>query len=323
MKSWEFLIQQEGDRAWHSIDTPSLEIPPGNYRIMAHTHRTNTDIDVRIVWKTHDVTETHHHSQQLTRRTNEEGLVMILPFSELCPGIWEIRCCGDIFSELLGQVWQEKLSLHVLSASAALPVTLNQEMSQENRTNMNHSASDAQYYLKQLEQLLRQEIEPKLNDSPSDVTPDNPTSQLTLPIEGEDIAGEVSVETADAAVPQATPVSYTIELFSTEADASYTFDFQVSETKTASPLSLALPCATHPLPIFRTASGQVLPPKLDRAPTSAPKTKKVLKLPQFSASMPVNSTEQQLSSTPSQSASPPVNCGSLEDRFLASLNQLT
>ncbi len=115
MEYWEFLIQKEGDRSWQPVKSPSLQIEEGRYRVVAHSSLTNTDVEICL---THDSTEEvppKRRSQKRSRRTNPEGLMVVIPFTYLRPGRWELRCCGDIMSEFLGNSWQEVVQLQVLS----------------------------------------------------------------------------------------------------------------------------------------------------------------------------------------------------------------
>jgi hypothetical protein len=53
----------------------------------------------------------------------------VIPFTQFKPGIWELRCSGDIMSDMLGQSWQRTLMIHVSppETSAALPPQLVEE----------------------------------------------------------------------------------------------------------------------------------------------------------------------------------------------------
>lgn len=395
MKSWEFLIQKEGDRQWVPIPTPTLELEPGIYRIMANSNRVDSDVEVRITHQTLTEDNSPHDPQKYSRHVNQQGLMMVLPFTELSAGIWEIRCCGDIMSELLGENWREILKLQVLDtainhsrpdAQIKSPRDVAKKGLIEDNNEFNHinnpcintsSNNQAQFYLEQLEQLVRQKVEPLLNNhrvnfqqssesfvrlfSPEEVIA--PTLQLILnkdifhrklgesvsisgKIEVEDteedfalaaklcyqlkhphtqailmkvecplsneilpytfnqtlvipdelegisyVLGEVLLETITGVSithypfkiysSDHHPVSYTIELFHTEHQASYKFDFEVTEKTEAVSTTLELPTppkSRYPLTSSVPRSRQVLPPKLKRYSTSS--DKKSLELPQ-------------------------------------------
>ena len=114
MKRWEFLIQHEGHPTWQPIPQATWEGEAGNYRLVAHSDRPHLDVEIHIVHEMTAAGVTHRHSEKYSRRTNSEGLVTILPLTDLQPGTWEIRCYGDLIGELLGQGWQESLRLQVL-----------------------------------------------------------------------------------------------------------------------------------------------------------------------------------------------------------------
>jgi hypothetical protein len=166
MKRWEFLIQKEGDRAWLSLKEPTLELEEGKYRIVAHSNCANRDLEIRVTHQKGENSQSLRHSQKYYRQTNSEGLVMILPFTELKSGFWEFRCCGDLMSELLDEFWQESVQLKVVSKlrksgweAEFLPYPPTQSPSTPCPN------PQAEHYLAQLEQLLRQEIEPMLRES--------------------------------------------------------------------------------------------------------------------------------------------------------------
>ncbi len=48
--------------------------------------------------------------------------MVVIPFTYLKPGLWELRCCGDIMSDFLGNSWQQVAQLQVLpKATDVLP----------------------------------------------------------------------------------------------------------------------------------------------------------------------------------------------------------
>jgi hypothetical protein len=113
MKRWEFLIQQEGHPTWQPISQATWEGEAGNYRLVAHAERPHLDVEINVVHETLEAGVTHRHCEKLSRRTNSEGLITILPLTDLQSGIWEIRCYGDLMDELLGQGWQQSIRLQI------------------------------------------------------------------------------------------------------------------------------------------------------------------------------------------------------------------
>lgn len=129
MEYWEFLIQKEGDRAWLPLESPDVEILEGRYRVVARSERANENVEIRV---THDCTDEippKRRVQKRSRRTSAEGLVVVIPFTRLKPGLWELRCSGgDVMSDLLGSSWHHAVKLEVLPIDAedAAPLAPNE-----------------------------------------------------------------------------------------------------------------------------------------------------------------------------------------------------
>jgi hypothetical protein len=175
MKPWEFLIQKEGDRAWLSLQEPNLELEEGKYRVVAHSNRVNLDVEIRVIYQSENGNSSGRSYHKYFRCTNAEGLVMVLPFTEFTAGIWTIRCCADIMSELVGEFWQESIQIKInapvetnkpenlaispcFDSSPYVPLS---PMKTESAA-VTVPNSKAEHYLQQLEQLLQQEIEPMI-----------------------------------------------------------------------------------------------------------------------------------------------------------------
>jgi len=114
MDYWEFLLQKEGDRSWLPIKSPQLNLDVGRYRVVAHSSRANTDVEICVTHTDTKETPPKRRYQKRSRRTNPDGLMVIIPFTYLKPGLWELRCCGDIMSDFLGDSWQETVQLSVV-----------------------------------------------------------------------------------------------------------------------------------------------------------------------------------------------------------------
>ncbi|WP_414549742.1 hypothetical protein [Anabaena sp. CCY 0017] len=115
MEHWQFLIQKQGDRSWHNLESPNLEISEGCYRVLARSNLRNTDVEIRITHSSTQEIPPKRRIQKRSRRTNTEGLIAVIPFTHLKPGIWELQCSGDLMSDLLGKAWQHGICLQVLS----------------------------------------------------------------------------------------------------------------------------------------------------------------------------------------------------------------
>ena len=166
MKDWEFLIQKEGEPHWLSLPTSTQEIEAGKYRIVAHTRRANVAVDVTVTYQD----SSSYHSRQ-HRYTNSEGLAIIIPWTDLKPGVWRISCCCDILGELLGEFWKKSLQLNVLSATApsiVLPQKFNLEngeddIAPEQSSSISPPSADSllDYFFQNLEP---QQIEPPTHE---------------------------------------------------------------------------------------------------------------------------------------------------------------
>ncbi|WP_223265136.1 hypothetical protein [Nostoc sp. 'Peltigera membranacea cyanobiont' 210A] len=118
MEHWQFLIQKQGARSWHILESPNLEILEGQYRVLARSNLLNTDVEVRV---THSSTEEVQPTRRIfkrSRRTNSEGIMAVIPFTYFQPGVWELRCSGDLMSDLLGKSWQYSVQVQVFSPLA-------------------------------------------------------------------------------------------------------------------------------------------------------------------------------------------------------------
>ncbi|ULP72763.1 hypothetical protein [Nodularia sphaerocarpa] len=115
MEHWQFLIQKQGDRSWHNLESPNLEISEGRYRVLARSHLRNTDVEIRITHSSIQEIPPKRRIEKRSRRTNAEGLMAVIPFTHLQPGIWELQCSGGLISDLFGKSWQYGIYLQVLS----------------------------------------------------------------------------------------------------------------------------------------------------------------------------------------------------------------
>ncbi len=113
MENWQFLIQKQGDRTWRTLESPNLKILADNYRVLARSYLNNMDVDVRVTYISTQEVPPKRRILKRSHRTNSEGLMAVIPFTYFKPGIWELRCSGDIMSEMLGKSWQHTLFIQV------------------------------------------------------------------------------------------------------------------------------------------------------------------------------------------------------------------
>ena len=125
MEDWQFLIQKQGDHNWRILESPNLTILADNYRVLARSYLNNMDVDVRVTYISTQEVPPKQRILKRSHRTNSEGLMAVIPFTYFKPGIWELRCSGDIMSEMLGKSWQHTLLIQV-SPTEPSPQSLTQ-----------------------------------------------------------------------------------------------------------------------------------------------------------------------------------------------------
>ncbi|MGL5062397.1 MAG: hypothetical protein ACRC62_20665 [Microcoleus sp.] len=123
MKKLEFLLQKEGDRTWLPLDTPDVEILEGRYRVVARIQHPNTDIEIRISYTSYEQVPPVRQVQSRSARTNPEGLVVIIPYTRLKPGNWELSCLPESKSKPAA-TWQYGIQLQVLPVESETPAPL-------------------------------------------------------------------------------------------------------------------------------------------------------------------------------------------------------
>ena len=117
MKKLEFLLQKEGDRTWLPLETPDVEILEGKYRVVARVPHPNTNIEIRVSYTSLLQVPPQRQVQSRSTRTNPEGLVVIIPYTRLKPGKWELSCLADPESKP-AKPWQYSVRLEVLQAES-------------------------------------------------------------------------------------------------------------------------------------------------------------------------------------------------------------
>ncbi|MBD2019087.1 hypothetical protein H6F43_02665 [Leptolyngbya sp. FACHB-36] len=114
MKHWEFLLQKKGDRSWLPLESSDVEILEGEYRIVARSSQVSAEVDVWISHLAIDADPPKRRTQKRSSCTNSNGLMVVIPFTRLEAGIWELQCSSiDPMSDLLGSAWRHSLQLYV------------------------------------------------------------------------------------------------------------------------------------------------------------------------------------------------------------------
>ncbi|TVP66473.1 MAG: hypothetical protein EA343_01445 [Nodularia sp. (in: Bacteria)] len=238
MEQWQFLIQKQGDRSWHNLESPNLEISEGRYRVLARSHLRNTDVEIRVTHSSTQEIPPKRRIQKRSRRTNAEGLMAVIPFTHLKPGIWELQCSGDLLSDLLGQSWQYGINLQVLSQES--PRVWEQSPTGENATSNLSPSSDITSD-SNLKSPIAPESQPTVKNDPvlTDLPTQTPTDGTVIeqPVSPVWLEGETAEQLLQNLMALALPVSETLLK-----------DGKVEETsdpKPPLPLSLTLDQDTH------------------------------------------------------------------------------
>ncbi|MBL1175031.1 hypothetical protein [Pantanalinema sp. GBBB05] len=216
MEQWDFLLQKEGDRSWLPLDSPDVEILEGRYRVVARSNQVNTEVNVAISHVTVDEDPPKRRSKRRAGRTNANGLMVILPYTYLRAGIWQIICTStDVMADLLGADWRRSVRLQVLASLGieeenhpiappvdCLTVSADLALSPETATPQEDGAIAP--ILPVLTPLTSQTIAPDLDDDVAEVDatglpelPALPTPEIASPPE--------AISTNDAVVAGAMP----------------------------------------------------------------------------------------------------------------------
>ncbi len=116
MEHWEFLLQKEGDRSWLPLDSPDVEILEGRYRIVARSNNVNATIDTRIAHLATAEVPPKRRVQKRSCRTNHDGLMVVIPFTHLEPGQWELSCSpADLMTDLITGAQPYAIKLQVVA----------------------------------------------------------------------------------------------------------------------------------------------------------------------------------------------------------------
>ncbi|MGC1245413.1 MAG: hypothetical protein WA865_04300 [Spirulinaceae cyanobacterium] len=222
MEYWEFLLQQEGNRRWIPIKNAKVQLEEGKYRVVAHSSYVNCHVEVRVTYKSMDEVPPKRRSQKRSRQTNEEGLMVVIPFTTMKPGLWELSCSGDIVSDFFGESWQESVRFQILPQKVEEEVNISlldtafveEEVERENQSTITSQQETVDTNL--IAQTTHSEAE--------DFNPEsyfNQADQETLDIDTNPIEEEVEIEaeTYSLATPQAETVETNLTTQTTHSEA--------------------------------------------------------------------------------------------------------
>jgi hypothetical protein len=124
MTYWEFLIQQEGDLAWLPLKSSQTEIVAGRYRVMARSAMANTPAELCVSYEHPHAPDAEPQTYKRTKKTNADGLMVVLPYTDFTSGIWQLGCSGRAGEGAAESDWHYAVRLHVLP-QVALALTPN------------------------------------------------------------------------------------------------------------------------------------------------------------------------------------------------------
>jgi hypothetical protein len=118
MPTWEFLLQKKGDESWLPLESPTLEILEGEYRIAAKSslRNINTVIDIDYVPSDRQF-EQSPYQQSVSRAISDKGLLLVAPFLNLKAGTWQFNC--KILNCEVEGLESKSLTIEVLEAIAS------------------------------------------------------------------------------------------------------------------------------------------------------------------------------------------------------------
>jgi hypothetical protein len=92
METWEFLLQKKGDKSWLPLESPTVEILEGQYRLAARSSFANILIAIQLRYEPSAETASKPNQQKISKRVSPEGLLIVMPYTHFTPGTWQISC---------------------------------------------------------------------------------------------------------------------------------------------------------------------------------------------------------------------------------------
>ncbi len=106
MGTWKFLVQREGKQSWTALEGEVMSLDPGRYRIAARAPVANTPIAIEISVIQPDG---ERRNYRRSTRTNGDGLLAVIPFTDLSDGDWTLTCqtmSNHVASETASMSWR-------------------------------------------------------------------------------------------------------------------------------------------------------------------------------------------------------------------------
>jgi len=119
MENWEFLLQRKGDKSWLPLESPSVEIVEGQYRLAARSGSANAQVGIAIDYRPSADVRHQPLQQKLVKRISHDGLMIVMPYTNFVSGAWRIECSGtepDAANVLTP--WEKTVEFDVIQVSS-------------------------------------------------------------------------------------------------------------------------------------------------------------------------------------------------------------
>jgi hypothetical protein len=127
MENWEFLLQRKGDKSWLPLESPTVEILEGQYRLAARSALANALVAIAIAYR--PLADVRHQplQQKIAKRISHDGLLIVMPYTNFVPGLWQIDCIAtetdpesgaETENTNLISAWKKTVKFDVIQISA-------------------------------------------------------------------------------------------------------------------------------------------------------------------------------------------------------------
>jgi hypothetical protein len=127
MENWEFLLQRKGDKSWLPLESPTVEILEGQYRLAARSALANALVGIAIAYR--PLADVRHQpfQQKIAKRISHDGLLIVMPYTNFRPGVWQIDCLAtesnaesdaDSAQASVSSTWKRTVKFDVIQVSS-------------------------------------------------------------------------------------------------------------------------------------------------------------------------------------------------------------
>ena len=110
--TWDFLIQKDGKTEWSKL-TDLSSLPAGCYQLAAKSDRPKLNVDIRITYQDLKQTNPPQTIASISHHLDHQGFILLLPFTHLSAGQWQIHCFPSILAEMSGATWRTSLQFDI------------------------------------------------------------------------------------------------------------------------------------------------------------------------------------------------------------------